>query len=321
MTHKIEVAALEEIIASAYDSLKDNTEGANADYIPYLAGVDSNLFGISVCLPSGRTINVGDADYVFGIESISKVHTAILALKQHGADDILKMIGANATGMPFNSIMAILLENDHPSTPLVNAGAIATTSIIQPLADAGGKWENIVYNMKQLAGSDLVLLPELYSSESDTNYNNHAISWLLKNYNRMYDDPDMSLDLYTRQCSMGVTCNQLAVSAATIALGGFNPTTSEQVFNSELSTNIVSLMATVGFYENSGDWLYECGVPAKSGVGGGIMGVVPGVMGVAAFSPRLDKAGNSVKAQKAIKFIANKIHANIFNGVKLVIKE
>lgn len=321
MEHKINVNILEEIIDEAYNEFKDNTEGANADYIPYLADIDSNLFGISVCLPSGRTINVGDTDYVFGIESISKVHTAILALKQHGADDIIKMIGANATGMPFNSIMAILLENDHPSTPLVNAGAIATASIIQPYTDAGSKWENIIFNMKQLAGSDLTLLPELYSSESETNYNNHAIAWLLKNYNRMYDDPNMSLDLYTRQCSMGVTCNQLAISGATIALSGFNPTTSEQVFNSELAPKVVSLMATVGFYENTGDWLYECGIPAKSGVGGGIMGVIPGVMGIAAFSPRLDSAGNSVKAQGAIKYIANKIQANIFNGIQISIIE
>jgi len=132
-----------------------------------------------------------------------------------------------------------------------------------------------------------------------TNFNNKSIAWLLKNYNRIYDDPDMALDIYTRQCSIGVTAKQLATMAATIANGGKNPVTKQQVFKPELSPKIASMMATVGFYEHTGDWLFTTGLPAKTGVGGGIMGVVPGVMGVAAFAPPLDEAGNSVKAQKA----------------------
>lgn len=227
---------------------------------------------------------------------------------------MLDKIGADATGLPFNSIMAILLENEHPSTPLVNAGAITADSMVKPVGDSTAKWKAITDNMRELSGSDLKLLDELYKSESETNYNNRSIAWLLKNFNRIYDDPDMSLDLYTRQCSMGVTAKQLSIAACTIANKGLNPVTKQQVFDPSLSPRITSLIATVGFYEHTGDWLYTSGVPAKSGVGGGVLGVIPGLFGIAAFAPPLDEAGNSVKAQAAIKYIAQKLNVNVFGG-------
>lgn len=315
---KSDLAAL---VAQAHDKFKGVDTGANANYIPYLAGIDSSLFAIAVALPSGEVIQAGHTSYVFGIESISKVHTAILALRQYGAQAVLDQIGADATGLPFNSIMAILLENDHPSTPLVNSGAIAACSMIKPTGDSKSKWEAITQNMTDLCGSELTLIDELYRSESATNFNNKSIAWLLKNYGRIYDDPDLSLDLYTRQCSMGVTTNQLAIAAATIACGGRNPITGKQVFETELAVRIISMISTVGFYENTGDWLYQSGVPAKTGVGGGVLGVVPsaasGGFGIAAFSPPLDGAGNSVRAQGAIKFITNSLGINIFNGEEI----
>ena len=162
------------------------------------------------------------------------------------------------------------------------------------------------------------MIDELYRSESATNFNNRSIAWLLRNYGRIYDDPELSLDLYTRQCSLGVTARQLAVAAATIAGGGVNPTTRRRVFKAELTPKITALMATVGFYEHTGDWLFTTGLPAKTGVGGGIMGVVPGVMGVAAFAPPLDGAGNSVKAQKALAFIAGHLNLNVFGTTRCV---
>ena len=290
---------------------KDNTEGKNADYIPYLANINPKLFGISICLMNGEKIQLGDYQYQFGIESVSKVLTAILILRQYGAQKVLEMIGADATGLPFNSIMAILLENDHPSTPLVNAGAISADSMVQPIGNSDAKWKAIVDNMTELCGSAPQLIDELYKSESATNFNNRSIAWLLKNYNRIYDDPDMSLDLYTRQCSMGITADQLSVCAATIANDGLNPDTKKQVFDKELAPKITSLIATVGFYQHTGDWLYTSGVPAKTGVGGGVLGVMPGIMGIAAFAPPLDEAGNSVKAQLAIKYIMNKLGMNL----------
>lgn len=301
-------------VKEAYLQFKGNREGKNADYIPYLAGINSELFGISVVLLDGETISIGDTDYRFGIESVSKVHTAILVLKQYGANAVLQKIGADATGLPFNSIIAILLENDHPSTPLVNAGAITACSMVRPTGDADAKWNAIVSNMEELVGSAPVLIDELYRSESDTNFNNRSIAWLLKNYGRIYDDPIMSLDLYTRQCSLGVNTVQLAVTAATIAGRGINPVTGKKVFDASLAHKITSLIATVGFYERSGDWLYSSGIPAKSGVGGGVMGIMPGLFGIASFSPPIDAAGNSVRAQLAVRYIMNKLDLSVFGG-------
>ena len=305
----------------AYDEVKGLEGGANANYIPYLANIDPTLFGLSITLPDGDTINIGDTDYRFGIESVSKVPTALLVMKQSGAQTVLNKIGADATGLPFNSIFAILLENDHPSTPLVNAGAITACSMVAPIGDSDAKWQAIVGNISDLCGSAPVLIDELYKSESATNFNNRSIAWLLKNYNRIYDDPTMSLDLYTRQCSLGVTSSQLAVMAGTIANAGVNPVSRKEVFDADLMPKITSLIATVGFYEHTGDWLYTSGIPAKSGVGGGVVGVLPGVMGVAAFAPPLDSAGNSVKGQAVVKAFVNKLGLGVFNGVNVEITE
>lgn len=301
-------------VEEAYTTCKDMTGGQNAHYIPYLANIDSNLFGMSLCLPDGRIVSVGDTDYRLGIESVSKVHTAILVLRQIGAEKLLQQIGADATGLPFNSIFAILLENDHPSTPLVNAGAIAACSLVAPHGNSEAKWQAIINNMTDLLGSEPELIDELYQSESATNFENRSIAWLLRNYDRLYDDPKMSLDLYTRQCSLGVTPEQLAISAATIAADGKNPVTGKQVFDTALTPKIVSLMATVGFYQHSGDWLYETGLPAKTGVGGAVIGVIPGLCGLCAFAPPLDDAGNSVKAQAALRHFMTSLQLNVFSN-------
>lgn len=312
---------IKEAAQQAYNHASGISGGKNADYIPYLANIDSSLFGLSVMLPDGTAFNFGDTTYRFGIESVSKVPTAILAMRQHTPQGVLQAIGADATGLPFNSIFAILLENDHPSTPLVNAGAISACSMIDPKGNSDAKWKAITDNITDLCGSAPVLIDELYRSESATNFNNRAITWLLKNYNRIYDDPDMSLDLYTRQCSLGITSEQLAVMAATIASGGMNPVTRKSVFEPAIAPKITTLIATVGFYQHSGDWLYTSGVPAKSGVGGGVLGVIPGVLGIAAFAPPLDEAGNSVKAQAAVKEFAQILRLGVMNGDRVTISD
>ena len=301
MDKKISISQLKEVAQEAYEQVKGNTGGKNADYIPYLANIDKNLFGISICLMNGQTINIGDTDYRFGIESVSKVHTAILILRQYGAQKVLDMIGADATGLPFNSISAC--------------------SMVEPVGDSDKKWEAIVQNITDLCGSAPQLIDELYKSETATNFNNRSIAWLLKNYNRIYDNPDMALDLYTRQCSLGITAGQLAVAAGTIANSGVNPVTKKEVFEASLAPKITSMISTVGFYEHSGDWMYTAGIPAKSGVGGGVMSVLPGVFGAAAFAPPLDEAGNSVKSQLAIKYIMNKLGLGVFNGDRVTIVE
>lgn len=314
MTTKIKRTDITTAVNEAYEKCRKLKGGANANYIPFLDKIDSSLLGIAVALENGEVVTAGDTDYVFGIESISKVHNAVLVMKQQGADAVLEKIGADATGLPFNSIMAILLENDHPSTPLVNAGAISAVSMVTPTGDKAAKWKAMTDNMRDLCGSDMKLLEELYKSESETNYNNRSIAWLLKNYGRIYDSPDLALDLYTKGCSMGTTTKQLAISGATIAFSGRNPVTGKQVFPAAVAPQITSLVATVGFYEHSGDWMYTSGIPAKTGVGGGVMGIMPGVMGIAAFSPPLDEAGNSVRAQAAIKYIMQKLGLNVFSG-------
>ena len=321
MQKKISISQIKDAAQEAFDLYKTNTDGKNADYIPYLANINKNLFGISICLLNGQTIQLGDTEYKFGIESVSKVRTTILVLRQYGAQQLLEKIGADATGLPFNSIFAILLENDHPSTPLVNAGAIAACSMVKPIADPENKWKAIVDNITDLCGSAPQLIDELYKSESETNFNNRSITWLLKNYNRIYDDPTMSLDLYTRQCSLGITATQLSICGATIANNGTNPVTRKQIFDTALSPKITSLIATVAFYEHTGDWLYTSGIPAKTGVGGGVMGTLPGLFGIAAFAPPIDNAGNSVKAQLAIKHIMNKLGLSVFSGDQVTIVE
>ncbi|MDE6756219.1 MAG: glutaminase A [Muribaculaceae bacterium] len=321
MDKTITKSQIEGAAREAYSHAAGLSGGANADYIPFLANINPKLFGLSVMLPDGTAFNFGDTDYRFGIESISKVPTAILAMRQHTPAGVLNEIGADATGLPFNSIFAILLENDHPSTPLVNAGAISACSMIDPKGDADAKWNAITQNITDLCGSAPVLIDELYKSESATNFNNRAITWLLKNYNRIYDDPDMSLDLYTRQCSLGITSSQLAVMAATIASGGVNPLTGKQAFDPAIAPKITTLIATVGFYQHSGDWLYTSGIPAKSGVGGGVLGVLPGVLGIAAFAPPLDSAGNSVKAQAAVREFMQILGLGIMNGDRVTVTD
>lgn len=311
-------AEIKTAIHHAYEQLKDTTGGRNASYIPYLEKVDTHLFAISVCLIDGTVISAGDARYPFGIESLSKVPTAILAMRQCGSDAVLRQIGANATGLPFDSIMAMLLENG-PATPLVNAGAIAAVSMVKPQGDAQGKWEAITKNMAELAGSELTLIEDLYRSERANGYNNRSITWLLKDRRRIYDDPEMTLELYTRQCSLAVTTEQLSIMAATIANDGFNPVTDTVVFDEELAPKVTSLITTAGFYQHTGDWLYQSDIPAKSGVGGGILGVMPGMFGIAAFSPPLDDAGNSVKAQRAVESIMKELDLNIFAASRLCV--
>lgn len=319
MNKTITIDQIRQAAKEAFEETKAVTGGANANYIPYLANVDSNLFGLSVTLLNGETISFGDTTYRFGIESVSKVPTALLVMRQQGPKAVLDKIGADATGLPFNSIFAILLENDHPSTPLVNSGAITACSMVMPHGNSESKWKAITDNITELCGDAPQLIDELYESESDTNFNNRSIAWLLKNYDRIYDDVPMSLDLYTRQCSLGVTSDMLSVMAATIANKGFNPKTQKQIFDPEISPKVTSLIATVGFYQHTGDWLYTSGIPAKTGVGGGVMGVLPGIFGVCAFAPPLDEAGNSVKAQAAIKAFVNKLGLGIFNGDQISI--
>jgi len=304
-------ATIEKALKEAHARFKDVTEGKNADYIPALAKVPSKLFGIALVTTDGKVYSVGDADSPFSIQSISKVFTMARVIQDQGEKRIEDSVGVDATGQVFNSIVAVEQYKGHQINPLVNPGAIATTGMIPGKTDAE-KWAKILETYDDFAGRKLEVNEEVYESEAATNQRNQAIGALMYAYELIKDDPKMVTDVYTRQCSVNVSAKDLAQMAATLANGGKNPVTKKQVIDPKHVPGVLAVMATAGLYDDSGIWLYHVGLPAKSGVGGGIIAVVPGRFGIAAFSPPLDAAGNSVRAQRAIGWIADQLHANLF---------
>lgn len=305
-------AQVEAVIKEAYEKFRSDTSGKNADYIPFLAQVDSKMFGVAVVSTDNQAVSVGEVNYSFSIQSISKVYTLALAMEELGAARVFERIGSEPTGRAFNSVPAVVDMSTHTGNPLVNAGAIATTSLISG-KDANEKWNKILDFYSRAAGEKLTLIDEVYKSEAATNAGNKALSMLLAKYERIYADPFESVDIYTKQCSVGVNVIQLARMGATLANNGKNPVTGEQVIKPENVPYILSTMTMAGLYDGSGGWAWKVGLPAKSGVGGGIVAVVPGKGAIAVFSPRLDEAGNSVKAQRVIEYVADKLDFNLFS--------
>jgi len=300
------------VVQEAYDKFKNETRGKNADYIPYLAQVDSKLFGIAIVTTDNQVVTLGDVKYSFSIQSISKVYTLALAMEALGAEKVFQKIGSEPTGRPFNSPVAVVDMPTHTGNPFVNAGAIATTSLISG-KDADEKWTKILDFYSRAAGEKLTLIDEVYKSEAATNTGNKALSMLLAKYERIYADPFEAVDIYTKQCSVGVNATQLARMGATLANNGINPATGEQVIKSEDVPHILSTMMMAGLYDGSGGWAWDVGLPAKSGVGGGIVAIVPGKGAIVVFAPPLDDAGNSVKAQEVIDYVSDKLHYNLFS--------
>jgi glutaminase len=303
---------VEAVVREAYDKFQSNTSGKNADYIPFLAQVDPKMFGVAVVSTDNQVFSIGEVNYAFSIQSISKVYTLALAMEELGADRVFDRIGSEPTGRAFNSVTAVVEMPTHTGNPLVNAGAIATTSLILG-KDSDEKWNKILNFYGRAAGEKLTLIDEVYKSEAATNAGNKALSMLLAKYERIYGDPFESVDIYTKQCSVGVNVIQLARMGATLANNGKNPVTGEQVIKPENVPYILSTMTMAGLYDGSGGWAWKVGLPAKSGVGGGIVAIVPGKGAIAVFSPRLDDAGNSVKAQRVIEYVANKLDFNVFS--------
>jgi glutaminase len=303
---------VERVVQEAYDKFKGDTGGKNADYIPYLAHVDSKLFGIAVVTTDNQVVTVGDVKYSFSIQSISKVFTLALAMEELGADTVFQKIGSEPTGRPFNSPSAVVDMPTHTGNPFVNAGAIATTSLISG-SDANEKWNKILDFYSKAAGEKLELIDEVYKSEAATNTGNKALSYLLAKYDRIYADPFESVDIYTKQCSVGVNAVQLARMGAMLAANGISPATGQRVMKAEDVPHILSTMTMAGLYDGSGGWAWDVGLPAKSGVGGGIVAIVPGKGAIAVFAPPLDEAGNSVKAQKVIDYVTQKLNYNLFS--------
>jgi len=299
------------LVAEAHKRFRSNVEGKNSDVYPALARVPSQLFGVCVVGTSGNIAAVGDTDYPFSIMSVSKPFVFALVCQAIGSKQAREKLGANSTGLPFNSLSAIENSPDGRTNPMVNAGAIATTSLV-PGATETAKWRFIHEGLSRFAGRTLPLNEEVYVSAMETNFRNRSIANLLESLGRIYCDPAQATNLYTRQCSLSVSAKDLAVMGATLADGGVNPLTKERLVDPEVCHYALAVMATAGLYETSGDWLYDIGLPGKSGIGGGIVTVSPGKGGLGTFAPPLDSAGNSVKGQLVAKFLSQQLGMDLF---------
>jgi glutaminase len=299
------------LVAEAHQRYKSNAEGQNSQVYPALARVPSNLFGICVVGTSGNVHAVGDSDHEFTIMSVSKPFVFALVCEALGPEQVREKVGVNATGRAFNSLEGIERGDDGRTNPMVNAGAIATTSLV-PGATLAAKWQFIHEGLSRFAGRTLPLNEEVYASASETNFRNQSIARMLQSFGRIYMDPAEATDLYTKQCSLNVSAKDLAVMGATLADGGVNPLTKERVVEPMVCHYALVVMTTAGLYETSGDWLYDIGLPGKSGIGGGIVTVSPGKGGLGTFAPPLDKAGNSVKGQLVAKFLSQRLGMDLF---------
>ena len=312
---------VQKAVDAAFAKYKDLKEGKNADYIPALAAVNPNLFGIAVVTPDGKVYTAGDVKTQVSIQSISKVFTMAQVIQEQGLDSIEKRIGVDATGARFNSIIAVegvktVVGTGAPEmNPLVNPGAISATSMVSG-GSSDAVWKKIMDFHNAAAGRDLTVLQDVYKSESDTNQRNQAIGALMLAYGYIKSNWQQAVDLYTRQCSIGVNASDLATMAATLAFNGTNPVTKKSVMDASKVPGVLAVMATAGLYDDSGKWLYRTGLPAKSGVGGGIIAVAPGKFGIAVVSPPLDDAGNSIRAQRAITDISNALGGNPYMAKK-----
>jgi glutaminase len=299
------------LVEMAHASFAGEMGGKVADYIPALAAANPAHFGICVASTRGDSVAVGDADHAFSLQSVSKPFVFALVCDALGPDEVERLLGVDATGQPFNSVMAVELRADHTTNPMVNSGAIATTSLVAG-ASPEERWNRVRDGLSRFAGRRLDVDENVYASETATNDRNEGIAHLLRGYARIYCDPDEATDTYTRQCSLLVTARDLATMGATLAAGGVNPLTGERVVSAGTCWRVLAVMATSGLYEHSGAWLFDVGLPGKSGVSGAIVTVSPGKGAVATYSPPLDEAGNSVRGLLATRLLSERLGLNLF---------
>jgi glutaminase len=306
--------ALQRAAQEAHAKFKDLKAGAPADYIPELAKVPPELFGVAIVTARGDVYTAGDVDYAFTIQSVSKPFVAALVMQDYGSADVIReKIGVEPTGQKFNSLLATQILPQVSANPLVNSGAIASTSLVKA-KNAEDRFDRIMKFFESLSAAKLSVIQDVYHSEAATNQRNRAHAYILFVNDRIYSDPMEAVDIYTRQCSIGVTAKQLAVMGATLANSGVNPITGSRVLDSKYVPKILAIMMTAGFYNESGLWSFTAGLPAKTGVGGGIVAVVPGQMAIVGFSPRVNDAGNSVRSMKAIEYISDELGLNLFGS-------
>ncbi|MGH7788649.1 MAG: glutaminase A [Candidatus Binatia bacterium] len=290
---------------------KPLNDGAVADYIPELTKADPDWFGICVVTIAGQSFEVGDAEQAFTIQSISKPFVYGMALSTHGREGTLKHIGVEPSGEAFNSI-ALEARTKRPFNPMVNAGAIAAASLVAGDGPAE-RFNTVLDAFARYVGRPVGVDMAVFTSERATGHRNRAIAHLMRNFDIIDDRIEESLDLYFKQCSILVTCRDLAMMAATLANKGVNPTTGERAIEVEYVRDLLSVMWSCGMYDFAGEWGYKVGLPAKSGVGGGIIAVVPGKAGIGVFSPRLDERGNSVRGISVCEELAERFGLHIFD--------
>ena len=299
-------AVVQELVAEAHRRFSRVEEGELAGYIPALAAANPAHFGLAVASTEAQLFEVGDAQVPFSIQSISKPFLYALVCEAIGEREAREKLGVNSTGLPFNSVQAVERADDGLSNPMVNAGAIAATSLA-PGDTLEAKWTFIQQGFSRFAGRSLQLDEGVYASELATNRRNLGIANLLEEQACIWFDPEASTDLYTRQCSLSVTTHDLALMAATLANGGRQPQSGEQVIAPRIAQLVLAVMVTAGLYETSGDWIYDIGLPGKSGVSGGMITVAPGKGGLATYSPPLDRSGNSVRGQLTAAFLSERL--------------
>ncbi|WP_137179328.1 glutaminase A [Roseomonas sp. AR75] len=299
------------LVEDAHRRFAGVTEGDVSRVYPALARMPSELFGIAVADTRGAVFTAGDARQPFSIMSVSKPFVFALVCQAIGPEAARARIGVNATGHAFNSAAGIEHMRDGRTNPMVNAGAIATTSLA-PGATREERWRFLHEGLSRFAGRDLPMNEPVLASARETNFRNRSLAWFLQSVGTIYCEPAEAVDLYTMQCALDVTAVDLAVMGATLADGGVNPVTRQRVVDAATCHYALAVMAVAGLYETSGDWLYEIGLPGKSGIGGGIVTVSPGKGGLGTFAPPLDAAGNSVKGQLVARHLSQRMGLDLF---------
>ena len=299
-------ATVDRLVRTAYERFRDVADGAVSEVYPALARVDPEAFGVCIAATDGRCFEAGDARRPFTIMSVAKPFVFALVAQAVGVEAVRQLVGVNATGLPFNSVQAVDQSEGGRTNPMVNPGAIATTSLT-PGDSPDGRWQFLADGLSAFAGRELELDSGVLSSALATNHRNRALAALLTSVGGLAGDPAEAVDLYTRQSCLSVTAADLAMMGATLADGGVCPATQQRVVGADVARVTLAVMTIAGLYETSGDWLLDVGVPGKSGIGGGIVTVSPGKGALGTYGPRLDVAGNSVTGGLAARFLASSL--------------
>ncbi|KAB2667591.1 MAG: glutaminase A, partial [Verrucomicrobia bacterium] len=316
MPQRDSLSPIQQYLQHLHDKYARLEDGAVATYIPELGRANPHAFGIAIATVDGQVYEVGDSNVPFTIQSISKPLVYGLALETHGERHVAARVGVEPSGEAFNSI-SLDPATGRPLNPMINAGAIATSSLV-PGRSAAERRAHLLDTLAAFAGHELDFDDRVYVSERDTGHRNRAIAHLLRNFGVLEGNPEEPLDLYFRQCSVLVTARDLAMMAATLANGGTNPITGRRVLQPHNTGRVLSVMTSCGMYDYAGEWMHKVGMPAKSGVAGGILAVLPGQLGVGVFSPPLDAKGNSVRGVRACTDLSRDFGLHLFNTPRVV---